>query len=422
MVTQGTFSSPTFRRVANELVALHRLIKQAKDDSPEAEAIRDALDGPLSALSVTEKRRAQWLSEDLYSVSEPSTAPTPKAMDPDAQRHLSEALEARQRGQWDQALALLRQCKEYIAPALLSYVRGSIWAEAGVPEAATAFYAHALEGDPQNANYRAVYLGALVETDPDAALRMANDVLDDDTVYESAVVARAAGIRLDEIRSSPDAAASEACRRLIPILERNLARILNDVEAAGRASVLAMTCALLGFCHEFLGDNGAAVKYYSRGLQEEPDNDGLLVARGMLQYGTNPGAISDLERAVELRCPVVWPYLFLAHHYLMTGRYEECRATCEAGLRLASSPTAKSQLEEWRAMAQAELGFPPELVRAAFEAAVRSDPTNDMAKRNQDIFAGWLAAPQVSHRKWEHRPASAVRQLGLVERRYALAA
>src|SRR5271157_2040673 len=113
--------------VAKGLLALHWLIKDGKDDSPEADAVRDALDTPLKALNRIEKERAQWLSEDLYSVSEPPAAVTLKEMNTQAQQQLSEALEARQRGEWDQALSLLRRWREYISPALLSYIRGSIW-------------------------------------------------------------------------------------------------------------------------------------------------------------------------------------------------------------------------------------------------------------------------------------------------------
>ncbi len=57
------FGSPIFNLVAKGLVALHRLIKEGKDDSPEADSIRDTLDAPLKALSRIEKDRAQWLSE-----------------------------------------------------------------------------------------------------------------------------------------------------------------------------------------------------------------------------------------------------------------------------------------------------------------------------------------------------------------------
>jgi len=64
---------------------------------------------------------------------------------------------------------------------------------------------------------------------------------------------------------------------------------------------------------------------------------------------------------------------------------------CELGVRMRGSDNAKSQLEEWRAIAQAELNFPPEAVRAAFEKAVQLDPSNDLARRNQDSFEASIA-------------------------------
>jgi tetratricopeptide (TPR) repeat protein len=423
MVAHTPFYSPSFHRVAKGLLALHWLIKDGKDDSPEADAVRDALDTPLKALNRIEKERAQWLSEDLYSVSEPPQAATLKEMNSQAQQQLNEALEARQRREWDQALALLRHCRESISPALLSYIRGSIWLEAGLPDVAAAFYGHALASDPANANYRAIYMHALTGSDPGAAGILARQVLADDENHAPVVVARAADIRFHETKTSPDDESAHLYRELIPILERNLTRIEEDQSAASRASAFAMTVGLLGFCHEFLGNTAAAVQYYSRGLQLDPNNDGLLVARGILQYGTSRRAITDFDQAVRLGSPVVWPYLFLAHHYLTTNRFEDCRVMSEAGLRMRGSDTAKSQLEEWRAIAQAELGFPLEAVRAGFEAAVRLDPTNELARRNQDAFeASVRASRRPPHQRWEQRSEAAVRQFGVAEHRYSFAA
>ncbi|MFW5693455.1 MAG: hypothetical protein ACOCWL_04500 [Thermoguttaceae bacterium] len=126
---------------------------------------------------------------------------------------------------------------------------------------------------------------------------------------------------------------------------------------------------------------------------------------------------------MELGTTMVWPYLFLAHHYLVTRRYEQCRGMCEAGLRNQGSNTAKSQLEEWRAIAQAELGFPPDLVRAAFESALRLDPSNELAARNQAAFEAAVRAPQTRpSAAWEQRSEAAVRQFGAAEHPFSVAA
>jgi hypothetical protein len=175
MATHPPLGSPSFKAVAKGLVALHRLIQEGKDDSPEAESVRDALDAPLKALDRVEKERAQWLSEDLYSVSESPAAISQELMDPKAQRQLDEAVEARHNQEWDRALDLLRRCQESIAPPLLSYLRGTIWLEAGNPEVAAVFLGHASESDPSNANYRTIYMQALNAFDPDIVRTVARE-------------------------------------------------------------------------------------------------------------------------------------------------------------------------------------------------------------------------------------------------------
>jgi len=419
-----SFGSSSFRQAARGLVALHRLIKDGKDETPEAESIRDALDAPLDALSPTERDRARWLSEDLYSISDPPAPSTQREMNPQAQTQLNEAYEARQSGEWDRALTLLRRWQQYVSPPLASYLRGSIWLKAGAPEVAAEFYGHASESDPANANYRAIYLHALSESDHTKASLLTRDVLADPEHYAPVVVARAADIRFNETRNTPDATSDGVYRELIPILARNQERLEKDADAASRASAYAMTIGLLGFCHEFLGNAQAAVQLYTLGLRVNPYNDGLLVARGILLYGGDAQAITDLELATKLNSPVVWPYLFLAHHYLMTGRFEQCRTMCEIGLqKRGCSNAAMSQLEEWRAISQAELGFSASLIRASFEAAIRLDPSNELARRNQDVFEQSLKGPNSTLRdKWEQRTSSAVRKFGLNERRFELAA
>jgi hypothetical protein len=419
MIAHPSFGSPSFKLVAKGLVALHLLGKDGKDDSPEAESIRDAMDAPLKALNPIEKERAQWLSEDLYSVSEPFPSSTQKEMNPQAQQHLVEAYEAQKRLEWDRALALLRWEREQISPALLSYLRGSIWMEAGNADVATVFYGHASESAPEYANYQYSYMNALAESDPGAAGKLAHKVLSTHMMYAPLVVARAASILgFNQARSGWDIESARRFRELIPILEKTLSRIEKDDVAS-----YTMTVGLLGFCHELLGNSTAAVESYSHGLQVSPNHFGLLAARGILLYGSSPRAIADFEDAVRLESAVIWPYLYLAHHYLATSRFEQCRMMCETGLKMQGSDTAKSQLEEWRAIAQAELGFSPEAVRAAFEAAIRLDPSNDLARRNQAAFEASLKAPQTPSRsKWEQKSEAAMRQFGLAERRYTLAA
>src|ERR1700730_17094853 len=126
--------NPNYLATVRGTRELHRLSAGGKDESPEADAVRDATDDPWESLSEVERQRVRNLSEDLYSLAE--TPPAAQPMNSQAQAKLNEAIEARQRGEWDRALDLLRRWRAHVDPALVSYLRGSIWLEAGAPETA----------------------------------------------------------------------------------------------------------------------------------------------------------------------------------------------------------------------------------------------------------------------------------------------
>lgn len=412
-------SAPNFRAVVSGFLELHRLRVDGRNDSEEANAVRDALDIPWEGLSPVEEARIAGLSEDLYSISDPLPAGGRPAMSLEAQSQLSEAMEARQQADWDRALAILRRWKEMIAPDLLSYLRGTIWLGAGVPQVAAFFFRHAADLSPDNANYQAISLYALDVSDPTAARTLAERVVQDDSNHAPVVVARAADIVFKGCRARIAADTRSTLDSLIPVLERNARRIEQDPETPSRASSYAMTVGLLGFCSEALGRDQAAFDWYSVGLRLNPRNAELLVARGILRYGTDPGAVQDFEAAVELGSPVVWPYFFLAHHYLLLSRFEDCLVMCDSGVRRTNAGAIKSELLDWKGIAEAELESPARLVRSAFEAALRADPANDRARRNQITFDTAIPGTgRMTHLPWDRRAPLALRSFGLAEARY----
>jgi tetratricopeptide (TPR) repeat protein len=410
--------NPNYLAMVRGTRELHQLLAAGKDDSPEADAIRDATDGPWQALSEVERNRVRNLSEDLYSLAEPPPAAQP--MNPQAQAKLNEAFEAKERGEWDRALDLLRRWRAHIDPALVSYLRGSIWLEAGDPGTAALFLEHASKLQPANENYFALFLYALNIDNSTAARKHADRILEEYAKYAPAVVVRAADIKLHSARTISETEGHLVFERLEPILKNTLARFEQQEPSNFDRSSYVATLALLGFGYEFVGNLQAALELYSRGLQFEPDNDALLVARGVLQYGTTPRAITDLETATRIRSPLVWPYVFLAHHNLVNRRFEESRKLCEQALGMNGSPAVMSEVSEWMAIAQAGLGFPVEMVRASFDNAIRLDPSNERAKRNLAVFEA--AYKPIAINDLEIRSVGALRTSGLAERRFAMAA
>ncbi|HQU46511.1 MAG TPA: hypothetical protein PK867_27135 [Pirellulales bacterium] len=143
--------TPDFVAMVRGVRELHRLTAAGKaDDSPEADAIRDATDAPWQALSEVERQRVRNLSEDLFSLTGPPAAGRP--MTDEVRSKLDEFGRARERSDWDAALDLLRRCAAYLAPARLSYLRGVIWQEAGDAETAALFFEHAARLEPDNAD------------------------------------------------------------------------------------------------------------------------------------------------------------------------------------------------------------------------------------------------------------------------------
>jgi len=201
---------------------------------------------------------------------------------------------------------------------------------------------------------------------------------------------------------------------LTEVLERTLTRLQNDHGRQFSAFELTHSNAtrLLGFCYEQLGDFQASLRSYNLGLAADPENEALLVARGILRYAVEANAADDFEQAIRLGSTKVWPYFFLAHHYLVNNRFEECRKMCEHALDLPASDEVRANLNEWLAISEAELGFPPERIRAAFEAAIRLAPDVDRIRWNLDVFEKASVDQRKSQLPWERLNGSVVQEVG----------
>ena len=68
MPLQPLNTNPNFLAMVRGICALHLLIAEGQDDSPEAEAIRDATDAPWESLSEIERQCIRNLSEELHAL------------------------------------------------------------------------------------------------------------------------------------------------------------------------------------------------------------------------------------------------------------------------------------------------------------------------------------------------------------------
>src|SRR5437868_7026037 len=119
-------SNPTYQAVIRGLLRMHSLALAGHDESEGADSLRESMNEPWEGLSKAERERVTGLSKDLYEISDNTAQATPEPMNPQAQGKLSEAYEARERGEWDRALQLLRRWGKYVPAPLISYLRGTI--------------------------------------------------------------------------------------------------------------------------------------------------------------------------------------------------------------------------------------------------------------------------------------------------------
>ena len=141
MSPRALIMSSNYRDYVRGVHALHQLSVAGKEDSAEADAIRDATDRPWET-SRKSNANGSVTSRKIFFARRSASAAEP--MNPQCRRS-TRGLEARQRSEWDKALDLLRHWRAEFDPALVSYLRGSIWLEAGDPETAALFFQHAFK-------------------------------------------------------------------------------------------------------------------------------------------------------------------------------------------------------------------------------------------------------------------------------------
>jgi tetratricopeptide (TPR) repeat protein len=388
------------------------LTETGKDESPEADAIRDRLERPWHDLSVLEKKRIVGLSEDLYSLNDPVEERLP--MSTEAHQGLSDAIAASRAGDSDNALTLLRRWAKYLDPAKLSFERGCVWEEAGDSETATPFFEHAVKLDPGNDASVVMYLSALNKSEPGAALSRSRKIVEQAELQQPLVVARAAEILTKSTLCMTDTDARPVLRQLMHALKNALDKLTSLGQKEDSLTIPTHTSITksLGFCYFRLGDHQAAIDSYSLGLSRDPADDSLLIIRGTLRYGADPLAIDDFEQAIRRGSNRVWPYFFLAHHHLVGNRFGECKRMCERALELPASDDVRANLTEWLAISEAELRFPRERVRSRFEAAIRLAPDFEHIKLNLEKFESSTAVKQSRPLPWVEPTQSTIQQFG----------
>jgi tetratricopeptide (TPR) repeat protein len=146
----NTLGTP-YERVLEGYRKLHALTLAGRDQTDEADAVREELDEPWERLTPEERERIGGLSEDLYSLSDP--LPVARRPDPQADANLDKARALYRSGRYDEALNALRPSAAVADPAEVSLLRGRIWQALGSEETAVLFITHAASLRPAGTEF-----------------------------------------------------------------------------------------------------------------------------------------------------------------------------------------------------------------------------------------------------------------------------
>ena len=376
------FQNADFREYVRMLGMLHQLIRRNQPETPEADELREAMDGPV--LNPEEVAEATAISADFSQFSRRKTwiaKPVPAA----ARAGLQQVADDFREGRQFEALRSLRARKGYLPPHQVAYSRGRIWSKLGFPNIAAEYFLTAAESE-ENANYRYMYLHELAKADPEQAVREAREMIANADVLPGRVLLKSADIMFHLAQRSPKDEAFSLFKEIVPTFETAIQRLWYDPDPteAVRKFQSHGYC-LLGLCHQNLGDAKAALAAFDDGLKMWPGFDAILVARGVLAYSQSSD-VADLQAAVERKTTICLPYAFLAYDHLTQGRYRPARELCEVALERAPSNSVRSLMFEWLGICDASLGMPPDVARAWFEAAKQLSPYDPRLGANIRAF------------------------------------
>jgi tetratricopeptide (TPR) repeat protein len=402
MISTHLVSSEAFRRYVALLRRLHRLFFDGKEDSQEADGIRDAMDGPWDELTAEQREIVSGLAADLNSIRRgaPASEIPREGAPAENERALSRSYQA---GNWDDVLKYLRRLAPFRQPAHVEYLRGRAWSNLLDDDTALLFFEHSRCIDPDNKTIAYAALQCLAKVDLPAAEQRADGILADPEHHSEEVVIAAAGIRCRSLPSVPDGGAGTTLQDLIRVLDRTLERLQVPRAETQHPALFAAAVSLASGCYQLLGDLESARRLFDEAVKRRPRDAGLRVGRGMLLYRRDEGeAVRDFELAAKLEVPVVWPYFFLAHHRLVQNRFADCLEFCGLTLQLPAPATIRANVLEWVAICQWHLGFPPQVVRASFDAARELAPDNERTAKNARLFENLDADRREGEPAWAH--------------------
>ncbi len=291
--------NPAYVEYERMTLRLHRLISEGKDESDEADHLRERMDAPWNKLNAEERDRLDGVVMDL--APPPSAVGSndafPGQIDVAALDH-ARAI-AYQRREWPRFLQLMRNAPTDLSPAFVAFSRYRAYEGLGHLEVALEFLRRAELLQPKD-NYKGLMLELLRELNQfDEAVARALQYIDDSRSSANLIVA-AAGALFASTRTI----SHEEARPRLEVAATALSKVLEGEAVAIRDPDARMAAlVLLGLCKESINDFAGAEAAYNAASLVDPESQVVKSAKANLaaqikRAAAGPGMLGS-ERALR---------------------------------------------------------------------------------------------------------------------------
>jgi tetratricopeptide (TPR) repeat protein len=402
MITKANSVSSEYEQSRNLLLKLHNLALEGRDESAEADAIRDEMDGPWYRLTEEQARRLRNLSADLATLEPDSPIKHPTSPNIYSESLADSIHIARTQGDYDEVLNLLRMSPSQVSADRAAALRGACYEALGEQETALLFVEYAVRVSSVPDSYAIFLLIKLIKSGRlERAVAWAKELCQTIGNPSPHLLEMLATTFFDSGKTTPGETGRDFLRQAIRLFQQAHDKV-ESLLIDPRQKLLAVNCQIgIAVCHCLLSDHELAIAALDVALQIDPKDETALTIRGLLKGPADwSAAIEDLTKAIGSHSASVWPYYYVAYDLLRRSEFERCLETCAAGLRLSSDPEINSDLCEWMAISHAELGSPAKTIVSCFEDALAFSPHNERVARNFRRFSDSLADRPSAARNW----------------------
>jgi tetratricopeptide (TPR) repeat protein len=373
--------SNAFREYAALLLRQHELDPRGDMDSPELDAICEAMDAPWQLMDGRQRRLMRGLAEDLYALADGRHGVAMSAEQ--RQRWAERGKAALLSGDLNTYLEHLRQPYPQDFPAgVIPFLQANSWVRVGLLEVAVLFYQESgkILRPGKLAAMECLRLLGRSHDAGEAARQLLKDPQSrrgDTLVAASTLFLIARELAADDPKRVFRAIVDPLQRVLEA--ERQIPSHYRDDPDLERRAARALAFTLLN-----LDQRGEARAVCNEALATYPADDGLLIARGVATLLDDPEAAeSDFAQAVGTGTQQALPYAALAWFRALERKYAEVLSLSFSVLHFPGiPPETLAWLHELRGIALSELRQPRDQVEEEFAKARALDPTSARIEHN----------------------------------------